>query len=173
MLLSESKEKGDFMEDEKGMQDLKILGENILFLQNKRNIGNKEFSKEIKYDRNDFAKLVLGEKNIQLSTAVKLAKHFNVSLSMLFNNSFRDDSGTREKSVFIDEDFHYIFAENVKMVMKKRQIPQSTISMDPASVTRILNYQIKDPCIKTLSVIAQAVHMSLSELFKIQYKKEN
>lgn len=67
------------------INEKEIFGHNIQILINQRNWSIQHAAKEIKYDRNKLSKILIGQQNFKLTTAIKFARFFNVSVFLLFD----------------------------------------------------------------------------------------
>lgn len=151
-------------------QALTVFGENIKKYREHENKTIKDFAKEIGYHRLDLAKLEYGEKDIKINTAIKIAKRINLSLPRLFSETeFQKylEIASKERMGFVDDDYMKIYIARLKEYTGTRGM-QSNISikagMDPSNVSKLLNYQIKNPCISTLDTLARCVGQDLSML---------
>ncbi len=56
------------------INEKEIFGHNIQILINQRNWSIQHAAKEIKYDRNKLSKILIGQQNFKLTTAIKFAR---------------------------------------------------------------------------------------------------
>lgn len=151
---------------------LQVFGQNIHFTREKRNYKIQDLSKRANYSRIDLSKIEYGEKDIQLSTAIKLAKALDVPFPDLFSRNYitsYQQTSLYEKLGFQDTDYLLVFSTNVRAVFallyKNENSIYPQIGMDPSTISRILNLRVKDPRISTLEAIAECVSKSLYDLF--------
>ena len=145
-------------------RDIKILGENLAFIQNSKYMSYKDFGIEIGYDRNNLANLESGTQDIQLSSLVKIAENLNADVAMLISRNFVDDEACRRKE-FIQSDYLDMFVNNVKKTLRRKRMNQAQICGEyHESVSRIMTGRVKNPRISSLSAIAFKLGVSLSEL---------
>ena len=147
-----------------------IFGENLNSIMEKENLTYKKFAERLGYDRERLSQLCSGSQDIALSTASRIAQRTNYSVSALFSNSFKDDSNFRSRSTYEAFDVLEAYLSAVSSKMNAKRMTRAEIAdktdMDKASLTRILNGQIRDPRISTLSIIADAIESSLSDMFR-------
>lgn len=151
---------------------LQVFGQNIRFAREKRTYSLQNLAIKAKYSRIDLSKIEYGEKDIQLSTAIKLAKAMDISLPDLFSRNYissYEQIPESDRLGFQSDDYLLVFATNVRTVLnslyRNEASLYSEIGMDPATVSRILNQKVKDPRISTLEAIAKSISKNLYELF--------
>jgi len=151
---------------------LQVFGQNIRFARKKRSFTIKDLAQKAKYSRIDLSKIEYGEKDIQLNTAIKLARATDIPLPDLFSRNYVDlyeQIPEQDRPGFKEDDFLLVFSTNVRATLHalfRHEISFfSEIGMDPATISRILNQKIKDPRISTLEAISLSISKSLSELF--------
>lgn len=149
---------------------LVVFGENIREYREQEGKTLMAFAKEIGYNRLDLAKLEYGEKDIKINTAIKIAKHIDVYLPRLFSETeftkyLKIDSSKRLG--YVEDDYVKIFIARLSEYLGTRGM-QAIIStnsgMDPSNVSKILHYQVKNPCISTLDTLAGCVGKEFSIL---------
>lgn len=151
---------------------LQVFGQNIRFAREKRNYRIKDLACAAKYSRIDLSKVEYGEKDIQLSTVVKIARALDVPLPDLFSRnyiSFYEQTPKQDKLGFQNDNFLLVFSSNVRAALdasNRNEISiYSEIGMDPATISRILNQRIEDPRISSLDAIANSISKNLCDLF--------
>ena len=146
---------------------LRILGHNIRRIREMRQYSYLELALLCKYNRQYLSALELGEKDIQLSTVVKIARALDVPLSQLFSRSF-DGSIDLLSEHFTSDDFLLVFCTNVRRYLsasgKKEFHIYMETGMDTATINRILNQHITNPRISTLSKISTGIGIDLGSL---------
>ncbi|WP_417202664.1 hypothetical protein [Acetoanaerobium sticklandii] len=151
--------------NEKNMADIITFGQNLAFIQSKRDMNYCSFALSINYSRNNLSRLESGLKDINLSSAVQIANALDIDVAMLFSRSYRDDKeGCRQKG-FIPGDYAKIFRENVLNIMDKNGIKQVQLcETNHEPISRLLSGHINNPRVSSLSSIASKINVSLSEL---------
>lgn len=159
---------------------LQVFGQNIRFAREKRNYTIKDLALKAKYNRIDLSKIEYGEKDIQLSTAIKLAKAIDVPLPDLFSRNYvnlYEQIPEQDRPGFKEDDFLLVFSTNVRTILRslfRNEVSfYSEIGMDPATVSRILNQRIQDPRISTLEAITKSISKSLPELLSRTSERGN
>lgn len=153
------------------MEELKIFGNNIRRKRESLNQTLLWLSEQSDYNRNSLSTIELGEHDILLSTSIKIARALNMSfVELLVRNCSISDKK------FIEDDFYFIFCENIERKMKKMYINQnyfhSKINMEAPNVNRILNRKINDPQLGTLLKMAKAVAPNhINSMFERSEKK--
>ena len=69
---------------------LQVFGQNIRFARKKRSFTIKDLAQKAKYSRINLSKIEYGEKDIQLNTAIKLARAIDIPLPDLFSRNYVD-----------------------------------------------------------------------------------
>ena len=146
---------------------LGILGSNIRRIRERRRETYLVLQQRTGYSRQYISALESGEKDVQLSTAVRLAEALDVPLGQMFSRGFDGGSPLWEGG-FLADDFLLVFSTNVRRILsavnkRENHICEKT-DMDPETLSRILNRKTKDPRISTLAVIAAGVDAELCEL---------
>lgn len=93
---------------------LQVFGQNIRFARKKRNFTIKDLAQKAKYSRIDLSKIEYGEKDIQLNTAIKLARAIDIPLPDLFSRNYVDmyeQIPEQDKPVFKEDDFCLFFQQ--------------------------------------------------------------
>lgn len=158
-------------------EDLKIMGMNIEHYMNMNNISNKTFSELAGYDRNGISKLLRGEKDLRLSTALRISKVLNVDFYLLFSRSTFDDPDINTGYATSNPEYLSIFINNTYRIMNQRAISQVDISrmaydengeamISAEAINRILKNKVSDPHVQSLSTIAKALNTTLEVMFK-------
>ena len=149
------------------INEKEIFGHNIQILINQRNWSIQHAAKEIKYDRNKLSKILIGQQNFKLTTAIKFARFFNVSVFLLFDRVF-ENSQYRDHFPFIESDYMFVFRKN----FKNTQLKQASIHpLDSAIVSHIISGHRNDITINTLHRFSQDSEIPLSELLKTETDK--
>ena len=146
---------------------LQIFGHNVRRVREKQQYSYLDLERLSGYSRQYISSLELGEKDIQFSTAVKIARALNTPFPKLFSRSFDIDiSVLREE--FRDDDFLLVFSTNVRKhlaaVGKKEIHIYMETGMDTATINRTLNKRTSDPRISSLAKIAVGVGLDLNDL---------
>ncbi|WP_295249426.1 helix-turn-helix transcriptional regulator [uncultured Catenibacterium sp.] len=144
-----------------------IVGQNLQVLINKRNWTIKHAAKELNYDRIKLSRILSGAHNFKLQTMVKFARYFDISVFLLFDRLFENED-YRNRFPFVDTNYMNVFTDN----FKSQNIKQSTITLDPATISHIINGHRSNPTINTLLQIAEDSKTSLSELLKTDSDKK-
>ena len=146
---------------------LRIFGHNVQRVREKKQYSCSEVSKLSGYGRQYISLLELGKKDIQLSTAIRIARALNVPLAKLFTRVFDYDE-TVLNEAFTDDDFLLVFSTNVRrrlMGARKKEIHiYMETGVDTATINRTLNTRTADPRISSLAKIAAGVGSELGEL---------
>lgn len=146
---------------------LGILGENIKNYREQSGKTCREFAEEIGYHRLDLAKLEYGEKNIRFSTVKRIAKKMDVPLPYLFSNEFQDylKRSAESRHKYLEDDFLRIYSEKFKEHLRVRGRQGDlavNVRMDNSNISKILNSQNRNPCIKTLDILAGSIDKELA-----------
>ena len=143
---------------------LKVFGSNISLARKTRNWSLMDLAIKADYSRIYLKKVECGEKDIQLDTAIKLARALDVSFPKLFQRRESGrliEEGAVDNEKFQEDDYLLIFSENVKAELRRKRKNQyslySQAGIDPSTLSRILNMKVKSPRISTLTVIADGV----------------
>lgn len=161
---------GMYVKKEQICNAVRNLGDNLQFICGKEGLSNRDFASKLNYDRIRLSKLFLGEQNVKLSTAKKMARATGYSLPALLNISFREDPEYRKKEPYRENDFMKLFVYFVKEKMKEEEMTQADIccysGMDKAALSRILSNQEMDPTLKTMEKITHALGYELNVALK-------
>lgn len=146
---------------------LQIFGHNVRRVREKQQYSYLDLERLSGYSRQYISSLELGEKDIQLSTAVKIARSLNAPFPKLFSRSFDIDASTLHEE-FRDDDFLLVFSTNVRKhlaaVGKKEIHVYMETGMDTATINRTLNKRTSDPRISSLAKIAAGIGLDLNDL---------
>ncbi len=147
---------------------LQILGQNVRRVREMRQYSYLDLARISGYNRQYLAALEAGKKDLQLGTAVKIARALNVPFSKLFSRAF-DGEEVESEVGFTDDDFLLVFSTKVRRYLAAQGKEEIHIYMetgvDPATVNRILNRKIANPRIFSLIKIAAGVGKDVSDLF--------
>ena len=146
---------------------LQIFGHNIQRVRERKQYSFTEIATMSGYGRQYISALELGEKDIQLSTAIKLARGLDVPLAKLFTREPDGDTAVLD-GAFTEDNYLLVFNSNVRRRLmatgtKEIHIYMET-GMDTATINRILNAKTIDPRISTLAKIAAGVGADLGVL---------
>lgn len=144
-----------------------VFGRNIGLLVNQRNWTIKKAAEELDYSRNDLSAIMSGKKNFQLETAVKMAKHFDISVFLLFDRLF-ETAEYRNHFLFVDTNYNEVIRDN----FDKASARQSAVDLDATTVSHFMNGRRNNPTINTLCKIADGARLSVSALLKTDDDKE-
>ena len=149
------------------MNILQIFGHNVQRVREKRQYSFSDVEKLSGYGRQYISALELGEKDIQLSTAIRIARALNVPLVKLFTRALDSDTSVLNE-VFTEDDFLLVFSANVRrrlMTAGKKEIHiYMGTGVDTATINRTLNIKTADPRISSLAKIAAGVGADLGDL---------
>lgn len=147
---------------------LQILGQNVRRVREMRQYSYLDLARISGYNRQYLAALEAGKKDLQLGTAVKIARALNVPFSKLFSRAF-DGEEVESEVGFTDDDFLLVFSTKARRHLAAQGKEEIHIYMetgvDPATVNRILNRKIANPRISSLLKIAAGVGKDVSDLF--------
>lgn len=150
--------------------DTRTLGQNLHFFCNVNKLNIYELADFLQYNRVALGQLLLGERNIKLSTANRIAMRTGYTLSALLSNLFIDDKEYRQSSIFREINTYAIFLKNFNYLISKNNISQAQLAenleMDKAQLSKLLAGEVKDPTLETLSKLSRAAGRNLSDLFK-------
>ena len=148
---------------------LQIFGHNVQRVRERRQYSFTDVETMSGYGRQYISALELGEKDIQLSTAIRIARALNVPLAKLFTRALDSNVDILDE-VFKEDDFLLVFSANVRrqlMSAGKKEIHiYIETGMDTATINRTLNIKTADPRISSLAKIAAGVGVDLSDLLR-------
>lgn len=151
---------------------LLVFGTNIKKARERKSLTKKELASQASYDRGSLSKLEKGEMNIELLTAVKLAKTLDVSFPALFSRNFMEivpDSEIDFSGKYQDADYLLVFREKFMKQLQKYTMHQVSVTdisdLNEQMVSRLVNGVIKNPTVKTLYALAYAVNAEMYNLF--------
>ncbi len=146
---------------------LQTFGHNVQRVRKRRQYSFSHMEKLSGYGRQYISALELGKKDIQFSTAVRIARALDVPLAKLFTRSFDSNAGVFDEA-FTEDDFLLVFSSNVRrhlMDLGKKEIHiYIETGMDTAAISRMLNVKTSDPRISTLVKIAFGAGADLDQL---------
>ncbi len=155
---------------------LRIFGQNLRTARLLRGMTLRELGKRSGYSRLYISQLEYGEKDIQLSTAIRLAEAVDAHFPDLLSRSFPLVDTERPRT-FRRDDFLLVFVSNFQAALEGSYRHQmsvySEIGMDPATVSRLLNLRIQDPRISTLAALAGSVQKTLRDLLLRTEERRN
>lgn len=151
---------------------LLVFGANIRKTREMQGLGIAELAASINYDRGCLSSLEYGEQNIEYTTALNLARKLNAPFPALFSRNYLSNLANKSSSTlrtFIEDDYLLVFVENIKSVMKSKQLKQIEIygatDIQTAMVSRIIHRKAQNPTLKTLYAIAYTVDTEMYSLF--------
>ena len=151
---------------------LLVFGANIKKARERKSLTKKLLASRANYDRGSLSRLEKGEMNIELSTAVKLAKTLDVSFPALFSRNFMEevpDSEIDFSGKYQDDDYLLVFREKFMKQLQKYTMHQVSVTdiseLNEQMVSRLVNGVIKNPTLKTLYALAYAVNAEMYNLF--------
>ena len=151
---------------------LLVFGANIKKARERKSLTKKALANQAKYDRGSLRKLEKGEMNIELVTAVKLAKTLDVSFPALFSRNFMEnvpDSEIDFSGKYQDDDYLLVFREKFMKQLQRYTMHQVSVTdiseLNEQMVSRLVNGAIKNPTLKTLYALAYAVNTEMYILF--------
>ena len=157
-----------FLNHEKQIKDLVILGRNLKFLRESQGKTLKEYAAYLGYDRNKLSNLEYGEMDIQWNTVIKMSKLIDFDVIALFSDSFIDDiEYFKENNTYQEKDFLTVFRLNSEKFQIRMGLTKTQLASDRREyVSRLLNGKISNPRVSSLSMIAGKLGLKLSDLFK-------
>lgn len=151
---------------------LLILGANIQKSRKMRGYTISDLATSIKYDRSCLSGLEYGEQNIKYMTALNLACKLDVPFPALFSRNYPNNLSNNKIDSFCNftkDDYLLVFIENLRKIMKSKQIKQIDIygatDIQTATISRIINRKSRNPTIKTLYAMAYTTETSMYDLF--------
>lgn len=149
------------------MDSLLHFGNNIRILREDMNLSISEFAKAANYNRKGLSKLELGEQDIKLDTAMRIAKFVNRDFSYLFEDDFQLSGRDTVKDYYIETDYYSIFVENYKKKLsnKTQEYVADLLGIYPENFSRVLNKKVT-PQISTLDRMADGIDETLASLFR-------
>jgi len=149
------------------MNVLQIFGHNVRRVRENRQYSFSDVEKLSGYGRQYISALELGEKDFQLSTAIRIARALDVPLAKLFTRVFDSDAAVLDEA-FTEDDFLLVFSANVRrclMAAGKKEIHiYMETGVDTATINRTLNIKTVDPRVSSLAKIAAGVGADLGVL---------
>ena len=156
-----------------------VFGKNIKRAREKKKLGIRQLADAAKYDRGCISALERGEQNLELKTAVNLARVLDVSFPALFSRSFMDGQGEAPADTsapFYEDDFLLVFAENFKRSLQRLRRSQTRVYVETGvsetAVSRIVRSRNTNPTLQTLSSLAAATDADLCSLFSRTAKED-
>ena len=151
---------------------LLVFGANIRKTREMQGLSIAELSASIDYDRGCLSSLEYGEQNIEYTTALKLARKLNTPFPALFSRNYLKEipNGSSSTSgTFTEDDYLLVFVENIKKIMKSKQLKQIEIygatDIQAAMVSRIIHRKALNPTIRTLYAMAYTLDIDMYNLF--------
>ncbi len=149
-----------------------VFGSNIKKARERKNYTKKDLAGLAAYDRGSLSKLEKGGLNIELLTAVKLAKALDVSFPDLFSRHFMEQGPNAEMDSskgYQEDDYLLVFREKFLKQLQKYTMHQISVTditkLNEQMVSRLVNGDIKNPTLKTLSALAYSVNMEMYNMF--------
>lgn len=146
-----------------------VFGNNVNKVREQRGLSIKQVAEVVGYDRGCWSKMEKGEQDIELCTAMKIAKTLNVYLPLLFYREFPrlNDDSIRG---YAEEDYLMIFVSNVKRILEKsnrKQVYIYTVTgMDESNINKILNERNNNPRLSTLVQIANGLQQDIDFMLR-------
>ena len=105
----------------------------------------------------------LGEQDIKLDTAMRIARFVNRDFPCLFTDDFQLSG----KDYYIENDYYSIFVENYKKKLfnKTQEYVADSIGIYSENFCRVLNKKVT-PQISTLDRMADGIDETLASLFR-------
>jgi DNA-binding XRE family transcriptional regulator len=151
---------------------LLVFGANIRKAREMQGLGIAELAASINYDRGCLSSLEYGEQNIEYITALNLARELNVPFPALFSRNYLNELSSDSSSIsgtFTEDDYLLVFVENIKKVMRSKQLKQiefyGATDIQTAMVSRIMHQKTQNPTIRTQYAMAYTVDTDMYSLF--------
>lgn len=146
--------------------ELITFGNNVKQIRTKRGLSITKAAGCIGYDRGCWSRMEKGQQDIEMTTALKIAKMLDVHLPLLFSRNSFYSSGSETIRGFVNEDYLMIFASNVKRALEKLNKKQVYIyavtGMDESNVNKILSEKSNNPQVSTLVKISTELNQDIS-----------
>ena len=141
--------------------DRQTFGSNVSYLIDQMGWSVQYTTNQIGYNRMDLSAVLTGRKNFKLSTIIKIAQFFNVSVFLLFSRLFNEPS-YQKSFPFVDTDYMQVIQENFRSYSAK----QANVALDATTVSHILHGRRTNITISTLEQLAAGAGLSVSDLLK-------
>ena len=145
------------------------LGNNIHVLRQYREYSLKYLAKLSKYDRTCLSNIEKGVQNLELNSAMKIAKALDVAFPLLFSSDLGSDPNHTKLQPYFDDDFLLIFINNFKKNMltlrRDHLYVYTQTGIHEAVISRIISGVEKNPTIFTLIAMAHACSSDLATMF--------
>ena len=128
--------------------DRQTFGSNVSYLIDQMGWSVQYTANQIGYNRMDLSAVLTGRKNFKLSTIIKIAQFFNVSVFLLFSRLFSD--------------YMQVIQKNFRSYSAK----QANVALDATTVSHILHGRRTNITISTLEQLAAGAGLSVSDLLK-------
>ena len=153
-----------------GFSELITFGNNVKQIRMKRGLSITKAAECIEYDRGCWSKMEKGQQDIQITTALKIAKMLDVYLPLLFSRNSFYSSGNEIIRGFVNEDYSMIFASNVKRALEKLNKKQVYIyavtGMDESNINKILSEKSNNPQMSTLIKISTELKQDIGFMLR-------
>ncbi len=150
---------------------IKVFGENIRAIREKKNLSLLQLEDISKYDNNLITLLENGEKDITLNTAVRIAKALDVYFPYMLSRNFKVVIETMDIETipkFVDDNYQLVFTDNVKRHLMQNSLSKMYLAniaeLEPTTL-RSLFAGRKVPLFLTIEKISNAISTDVSELF--------
>lgn len=151
---------------------LLVFGTNVKKAREKKKLTKKALAALANYDRGSLYKLEKGEINVELITAVKIAKALNVSFPALFSRNFMEqdpDSGMDFSGKYQEDDYLLVFRENFLKQLKKYTLYQVSVTditdLNEQMVSRVVKGINRNPTLGTLYALAYSTNGEMYNMF--------
>lgn len=141
--------------------DRQTFGSNVSYLIDQMGWSVQYTANQIGYNRIDLSAVLTGRKNFKLSTIIKIAQFFNVSVFLLFSRLFSEPS-YQKSFPFVDTDYMQVIQKNFRSCSAK----QANVALDTTTVSHILHGRRTNITIATLEQLAAGAGLSVSDLLK-------
>lgn len=145
------------------------LGNNIHALRQYRNYSLKYLAKLSKYDRTCLSNIEKGVQNLELNSAMKIAKALDIAFPLLFSSDLGSDPSKAKLQPYFADDFLLVFTNNFKKNMLRLRRDHLYVytqsGVHETIISRIITGVEKNPTIFTLIAMAHACSSDLETMF--------
>ncbi|MCM1045398.1 MAG: helix-turn-helix transcriptional regulator [Candidatus Gastranaerophilales bacterium] len=149
-----------------------VFGANIRRSRETREMTKVELAYKAEYDRISLLRLEQGRRNVNLNTALKLARALNVPFPDLFSRNFMTNLIKNElcfTDSFSEDDYLLVFVENFRKRMrylrKDQALAYIETGISESHVSHIVQGKYTNPSIRTLDALAYTADADLCDLF--------